>query len=311
MVTSLFLWLLHLLHVSLVFLRTKFQKRRYLPPRPLTAYRSKLPKHLAIILVSYHAANPKHTEELYLESLVRVVKWCKASGIGQVTAYDSEGILLSCSDIIQERLTYDDDLDTDESESELEYPLTPPLSEASESRNHSPDLEDFTALLNVTTVCSFRKGASRHRVREVAVRRRAHHKPSPLTLHIISRSASKAAIVSTAHFLLGEEFRRRQNSHDLDHVKAYELPISELNSILEGGLPSPDFMIVHHVHPQDPPPPLELHGFPPWQIALTEIHRTVVDDVALLEHPKPSLITEEAFCRALDEYAGAQFRLGR
>ncbi|KAG2072597.1 hypothetical protein BDR04DRAFT_1230339 [Suillus decipiens] len=289
MVTSLFLWLLHLLHVSLVFLRTKFQKRRYLPPRPLTAYRSKLPKHLAIILVSYHAANPKHTEELYLESLVRVVKWCKASGIGQVTAYDSEGILLSCSDIIQERLTYDDDLDTDESESELEYPLTPPLSEASESRNHSPDLEDFTALLNVTTVCSFRKGASRHRVREVAVRRRAHHKPSPLTLHIISRSASKAAIVSTAHFLLGEEFRRRQNR----------------------GLPSPDFMIVHHVHPQDPPPPLELHGFPPWQIALTEIHRTVVDDVALLEHPKPSLITEEAFCRALDEYAGAQFRLGR
>jgi dehydrodolichyl diphosphate syntase complex subunit NUS1 len=38
-----------------------------------------------------------------------------------------------------------------------------------------------------------------------------------------------------------------------------------------GGLPSPDLMIVHHVCPQDPPPPLELHGFPPWQIALTEI----------------------------------------
>jgi dehydrodolichyl diphosphate syntase complex subunit NUS1 len=142
------------------------------------------------------------------------------------------------------------------------------------------------------------------------------HSPChPLTLHIISRSASKAAIASAARFLLDEEIRRRQNSHDVDHVRAYELPIHELNSILEGGLPSPDFMIVHHVRPQDPLPPLELHGFPPWQIALTEIHRTTIaHDVAPLKYRNnsiPSLITEEAFCRALDEYAGAQFRLGR
>ncbi|KAG1862234.1 hypothetical protein F4604DRAFT_1786607 [Suillus subluteus] len=317
MVASLFLWLLHLLHASLVFLTTKFQNRRYLPPQPVTAYRSKLPKHLAIILVPYHAANPKHTEELYLECLVRVVKWCRALGIEQLTAYDAEGTLLGCSDIIRERLTHCDDLPTDESESELEYPLTPPLSEASESRSHSPDFEDFPIQLNVTTVCSFRKGSSHHRPREVAVRRRAHdkHPPyNPLTLHIISRSASKAAIASVARFLLDEEFCRRQNSHDLDHVKAYELPISKLNSILEGGLPSPDFMIIHHVRPQDPPTPLELHGFPPWQIALTEIHQTIAHDVASLKYPNssmPSVITEEAFCRALDEYAGAQFRLGR
>lgn len=312
MVASLFLWLLHLVYASLVFLTTKFRKRRYLPPQSLTAYRSKLPKHLAIILVSHDAANPKHTEELFMECLVRVVKWCKASGIEQLTAYDAEGTLLGCSDIIKERLTHYDDLPTDESESELEYPLTPPLSEASESRSHSPDFADFPVQLNVTTICSFKKGASHDRSREVAVRRRAHHKHShnPLTLHIVSRSASKAAIASAARFLLDEEVCRRQNSQDLDHVKAYELPISELNSILEGGLPSADFMIVHDVHPQDPPPPLELHGFPPWQMALTEIHRTIVHDVAP-NNAMASLITEEAFCRALDEYAGAQIRLGR
>ncbi|KAG2159814.1 uncharacterized protein EDB93DRAFT_1112058 [Suillus bovinus] len=311
MVAPVFLWLLHLLHASLAFLTTKFQRRRYFHPQPLTAYRSKLPKHLAIILVSYDAANSKHTEELYLECLVRVVKWCRALGIEQLTAYDAEGTLLRCSDIIQERLTHHDDLPTDESDSELEYPLTPPLSEASESRSHSPDFEDLSVQLNVTTVCSFRKGAPHRRPREVAVRRRAHHKHShcdPLTLHIISRSASKAAIASAARFLLDEEVRRRQNSQDLDHVKAYELPISELNSMLEGGLPSPDFMIIHHIRSQDSPPPLELHGFPPWQIALTEIHRTIARDVAPLIS---NVITEEAFCRALDEYAGAQFRLGR
>lgn len=93
MVASLFLWLLHLLHVSLVFLTTKFQKRRYLPPQPVTAYRSKLPKNLAIVLVSSDAANPKHTEGLYLECLARVVKWCRALGIEQLTAYDAEGKL--------------------------------------------------------------------------------------------------------------------------------------------------------------------------------------------------------------------------
>ncbi|KAG2154795.1 hypothetical protein DEU56DRAFT_770364 [Suillus clintonianus] len=318
MVASLCLWLLHLLHASLVFLTTRFQKRRYSPPQPVTAYRSKLPKHLAIILVSDHdVANSKHREEHFVECLVRIVKWCRVLGIEQLTAYDAEGVLLGCSDIIQERLAHDEDLPTDESESELEYPLTPPLSEASESRSHSPDFEDFPVQFNVATVRSFKKGASSHRPREVAVRRRVHHKHSPynpLTLHIISRSASKAAIASAARFLLDEEFRRRQNSHDLDNVKAYELPISDLNSILEGGLPSPDFMIVHHVYPQNPQPPLELHGFPPWQIALTEIHRTITHDVAPLKYSynsMPFMITEEAFCRALDEYAGAQFRLGR
>lgn len=61
------------------------------------------------------------------------------------------------------------------------------------------------------------------------------HSPcNPLTLHIISRSASKAAIASAARFLLDEELRRRQNSYDVDHVGGYELPIPELNSILEG-----------------------------------------------------------------------------
>ncbi|KAG1757624.1 hypothetical protein EDB19DRAFT_1658253 [Suillus lakei] len=297
MVASLFLWFLHLLHALLVFLTTRFQKRRHSPPQPVSAYRSKLPKHLAIILVSDVAVNPKHTEELYLECLLRVVKWCRELGIEQLTAYDAEGVLLGYSDVIQERLALHDDLPTDESELRTRV-------SASESRSHSPDFEDFPVQLNVTTVRCFKKGASHNRPREVAVRRRAHHKRSPynpLTLHIISRSASKAAIASAARSLLDEEFRKRQ-----EHI-------TYLTSV-SGGLPSPDFMIVHHVYPQDPQPPLELHGFPPWQIALTEIHQTIIHDVAPLKHIHDSmqiLITKEAFCRALDEYAGAQFRLGR
>jgi undecaprenyl pyrophosphate synthase len=37
----------------------------------------------------------------------------------------------------------------------------------------------------------------------------------------------------------------------------------------ESGLPAPDLMIVHSTSCEHRP--LELHGFPPWQIRLTEI----------------------------------------
>jgi len=40
----------------------------------------------------------------------------------------------------------------------------------------------------------------------------------------------------------------------------------------EDGLSSPDFMIIHHLTAScrvSAPP--ELHGFPPWQLRLTEI----------------------------------------
>jgi hypothetical protein len=36
-------------------------------------------------------------------------------------------------------------------------------------------------------------------------------------------------------------------------------------------LSAPNFLIVHHLCPSDYALPLELHGFPPWQIRLTEI----------------------------------------
>lgn len=39
----------------------------------------------------------------------------------------------------------------------------------------------------------------------------------------------------------------------------------------ELGFPEPDLMIVHQVSPSHPRKPLELYGFPPWQIRLTEI----------------------------------------
>jgi dehydrodolichyl diphosphate syntase complex subunit NUS1 len=189
MLVYLSLRLLHIIYASLVCLQTRFQGFRYSLPRPVTAYRSRLPKHLAIILVSNDRAHPKHTEELYLECLARVATWCRALGIEQLTAYDADGklfagagciihakqpsgVLVRCSDIIQGRLAHDIELPTDESETELEYPLTPPHSEPSESRSHSPDFRESSMEFNVTTMRSFQKGISHRQPREVAIRRR-------------------------------------------------------------------------------------------------------------------------------------------
>ena len=163
------------------------------------------------------------------------------------------GVLLRCSDIIQERLAHLDELPTDESEIELEYPLTPPLSEPSDSRSHSPDFRELPIELNVMIIRSFKQGVSR-KSREVAVRRRVHRRSqllqpkrdlnllftdkhstgSPLTLHIISRSASKPAIASAARYLLGEALCRRQKGCDQAHAEAYQLSIPDFNSMLEG-----------------------------------------------------------------------------
>lgn len=39
----------------------------------------------------------------------------------------------------------------------------------------------------------------------------------------------------------------------------------------EHGFPPPELMIVHHITPhRSPKSVLELHGFPPWQVSLTE-----------------------------------------
>jgi dehydrodolichyl diphosphate syntase complex subunit NUS1 len=65
-----------------------------------------------------------------------------------------------------------------------------------------------------------------------------------------------------------------------------------------------------------PYPAIELHGFPPWQTTLTEFYRTHPDDAKFDPSRSgslgtPELISETTFCRALDEYSGAEFRLGR
>lgn len=110
--------------------------------------------------------------------------------------------------------------------------------------------------------------------------------PAPFTLHILSRKAGKPAIAEVANALL----RRRSTARSLKDAKRSLMTSEvEISSLLEGyalnlhldllrsyalpgdnGFPEPDLMLVHHIHPNPTSDLLDLHGFPPWQIRLTE-----------------------------------------
>ena len=110
--------------------------------------------------------------------------------------------------------------------------------------------------------------------------------PPPFTLHILSRRAGKPAIAEVANALL----RRRSAAPSLkDGGQSLATSEAEISSLLEGyaliphldlprsyaplgdnGFPEPDLMLVHHIHPNPTSDLLDLHGFPPWQIRLTE-----------------------------------------
>lgn len=67
-------------------------KRDRRKPQVLAAQRSRIPAHLALLLVSDNVLERDLTEETFEESVIRVVGWCRDVGIGQLSVYDSEGV---------------------------------------------------------------------------------------------------------------------------------------------------------------------------------------------------------------------------
>jgi dehydrodolichyl diphosphate syntase complex subunit NUS1 len=109
---------------------------------------------------------------------------------------------------------------------------------------------------------------------------------STFVVHILSPKSSIFAIAEVAKGLI-----RKQTSVRTVPSTSFSLSVSDLEDILEGipqnslksgqwltvlkgdtGFPAPDLVIVHHCSPSKRSKmPLELHGFPPWQIRLSEI----------------------------------------
>lgn len=107
-------------------------------------------------------------------------------------------------------------------------------------------------------------------------------------LHIVSRKSGKPAIANVAAAVL----RERTLQNDLKPSSTFQCCIDDVSRMLEGkiisflpvpniltfikftagthGFACPDLMIIHDLTPSFPSKALELDGFPPWHIRLTE-----------------------------------------
>ncbi|EMD42111.1 hypothetical protein CERSUDRAFT_79718 [Gelatoporia subvermispora B] len=321
---SLALYILHALYWIYNTVKSTFGQVDHLPA-PLDAKRPKLPQHLAFVL--YADSKPFDTDSFKdqaLEAVQNLVSWCRVVGITRLSVYDRHDILPRVIADIRELFdaSSDDISDGSVTDSGLEFPPTPPESDSSDSRPVSPNQKSQRLQLGVTTLelagpqdrTRQRLSAGKHTLR----RRRQSEKDigsKTLTLHILSQRSSKAAISTVASSLLRTSLAHHRDSDHKTQDEEFSVSIEDLKASLEGehGFPPPDLMIVRSLTPRKHyKVPLELHGFPPWQIRLTEIYHD--------ERPQPhwpmtenrtSALEEVEFRRALDSFASAEMRLGR
>jgi len=238
--------------------------------------------------------------------------------------YDSQGASRSIASQISQRASVACGLNGYESSSgsDVEYPPTPPSSDCGDSRPLSPEdrfqTEPEASLITVRLPQTVRKRTSRYGLKKRhQERQKGAPSEPPLTLCIASRQSSKPAIAAAATSLA----RKQARTTGTTGQQRFNLSVEMLNSILEGphSLSAPDFLILHHLCPSDHSFPLELYGFPPWQIRLTEIHhcykqRPLLERLSLTSkttEPAPQILTEIDFRTALDEFAGAEMRFGK
>ncbi|QRV76612.1 hypothetical protein RhiJN_04627 [Ceratobasidium sp. AG-Ba] len=270
-------------------------------PRPIHVARDKIPKHIALVLA--HGDAQKRHGQLYvqdikamLESVLRVVEWCQAVGVGKLTVYDREGVLESNASYLRRKLIPTQPAMEPKNSLKpaklVSYPLTPPASDAStEATEADSDLEDNKITLGMT---QFAVPSS-------------SPESQPLHLNIISDKDGRTEVALCARQIAA--FQRDQKT-PLDSASLFQLDINTLDAVLEAKLQSPDMLLVHSMSPGVFKRPLELHAFPPWQIRLTEMHHSQVRSFSPFATSYIP-VEEDAFARALDIYSDAEFRVGK
>lgn len=113
-----------------------------------------------------------------------------------------------------------------------------------------------------------------------------NHMPR-LKLHLISSQDGRDSVVDLTRTLAEMSQKGKLSPHDI----SMELVDAELS---EGIMSEPDLLIVSGPH-------VELSGYPPWQIRLTEIF--CLQDNESFGY--------QVFLKALKRYASAKFRRGK
>lgn len=326
LVGRLFLRVIHFFY-SLSLAIWSIRSRYFRPtPKPLTATRSKIPSHLALVLVSQGSdSRISDAQEAFLSCTEKAIACCRAAGIQRLSVYDRQGILLESLDQINERLEKFLPPTQDQLfPSEAIFPLTPPLSDDSDA----PGGCHYKGKSSIKTIHAggmADKPRKSSRIRPRIQRHRTQgHSSETFTLHLVSPDTGKPTIAAVADSLVRKAANglRRNAVPVAADAELFKISVSDLQDILEGdrGYGPPDLMIVHNVAvPKRQSAPLELHSFPPWQVRLTEIHYDGYSGLRdrwmrskLFNRTKTFIMLSELdFRRALDEYSSAEFRLGK
>ncbi|TFK77141.1 hypothetical protein BDN72DRAFT_830310 [Pluteus cervinus] len=300
-------FLLNILHFFYSLFSAR-KSRNTPPPSTLSARRARVPTSLAVLFATdSHSSHPALQASL-VESVSNLVAWCRTTGIPKLIVYDQHGILSQSSQAIRERVAQpSESIDSDSSESDFEYPLTPPPSDYSDSRPLSPEnVHDLSVITIAIPSKKHRKDTQKYKA--VLRKRQPKSRPPepPLTLYISSRASGKGSIASVARSLVSLQAGKPPGRG------FFRLPVESLDSLLdsETNMPCPELLVVVQTCPSQPKLPVELHGFPPWQIRLTEIHTCRTNTSNTLDGP-PVLLDEHDFCEALDGFETVEQRFGK
>ncbi|KAF8227443.1 hypothetical protein L208DRAFT_1405388 [Tricholoma matsutake] len=152
LLATFWLRILHIFYSLILFVYSGCKRLTAASPQPLDAVRRRIPKHLAVVLVIDPNASSEDIEKSLTGTIVKLVGWCRVIGTQKLTVYEEHGRLIERVHRIREIFS-NDCSEQDSSESEIDYPPTPPLSDCSESRPLLPqDIDGSFFSMNTESI---------------------------------------------------------------------------------------------------------------------------------------------------------------
>ncbi|KZO96271.1 hypothetical protein CALVIDRAFT_537447 [Calocera viscosa TUFC12733] len=311
---SLYLLLLLVLHLARTVVNVSSSLinrfRRRPAPKPPRSERRRVPKHFA---VCFQDAGREDAQVL-LESCVRVERWAREIGVKELSFYDRSGILQLHQTILRELLPPSPSpISTPRPRPlDIELPLTPPTSTKPTPPSSVDGLSDSDTPSNKSALRRRRKLGSSHRLDAVD---EASVYPPP-RVNILSFDQSKPLIAQAAQTLA-----LRAKAHP---TPSQSISVADVDELVKASFTSPDLLLIHPIRPAilSPwsilPRPLELDGFPPWHMDLSEMYyeppkfRLSLPRIWEGRWSLPGEVVRQAeFLKTLERYEKAEMRKGR
>lgn len=239
----------------------------------------RLPKHLSVILTLEDQRRSGAGLERLIDEVADIAAWCASAGIPQLSVYEKTGVLKGYLKDTHRAVS-----------SKLRAYFGPNFPSVDLAAPHTPPIESSSSFLPYNGDSSARRrrrnSASSDSSANTANNEEDHSKKH-LSMLLISAEDGRDSVVDLTKTLAEMAQRKKLSTADI----TTELVDAELT---ESVMSEPDLLVLFGPH-------VELAGYPPWQIRLTEIFH-VQDNQG---------VGYQVFSRALHTFARAQMRKGR